>query len=41
MESRTGGWESGAECKVQGPPNERGTQIDNTPFTVFTYTLQG
>ena len=31
----------GRRCKVQGPPNERGAQIDNAPFTMFNYTLEG
>ena len=26
---------------MQGPPNERGTQIDNALFTVFNYTVEG
>ena len=35
------GGEGGAKREVQGPPNERGTQIVNAPFTVFNYTLEG
>ena len=27
-----------AKCRV--PPHERGTQIDNAPFTVHNYTLE-